>query len=167
MTMTKKQLAELAGYTYRRLYDIDMALPDGEKLFVKTEDGKYDIAIFVQRWVKYNISNEVDNDKSLDDVKAEHEQVKMRKTELEVMRIEGLLVDVYEVKKLWGDIAHTVMQTMLRLPTLVAAQVTGLSSKDEVARIIDSEIRNALESIADTPLPSESIQITEEDTEES
>lgn len=167
MTMTKKQLAEVAGYTYRRLHDIDMGLPDGEKLFVKSEDGKYDLAYFVQRWVKYNISNEVDNDKSLDDVKAEHEQVKMRKTELEVMRIEGLLVDVYEVKKLWGDIAHTVMQTMLRLPTLVAAQVTGLKSKDEVARIIDSEIRNALESIADTPLPSESIQITEEDTEES
>lgn len=166
MTMTKKQLAEVAGYTYRRLHDIDMGLPDGEKLFVKSEDGKYDLAYFVQRWVKYNVNNQTESDKSLDEVKAEHEQVKMRKTELEVMRLEGLLVDVYEVKKLWGDVAHTVMQSMLRLPTLLAPQVAGISSSDTAARIIDKEIRKVLEDIADTPLPTDTIEATSDDTED-
>lgn len=53
---TKKELASFAGYTYRRLYDIDMALPEDKKLFVKSENGKYDIALFIQRWVDYNVN---------------------------------------------------------------------------------------------------------------
>ena len=44
--LTKKELATIAGYTYRRLHDIDMGLPDGKKLFVKGEGGKYDLALF-------------------------------------------------------------------------------------------------------------------------
>lgn len=45
--LTKKQLAEASGYSYRRLHDIDMELPEKEKLFVKSEGGKYDLALFV------------------------------------------------------------------------------------------------------------------------
>lgn len=50
---TKKELAQIAGYTYRRLYDIDLSLPQEKKLFVKGDGGKYDLAVFVQRWVNY------------------------------------------------------------------------------------------------------------------
>ena len=31
--MTKKELATIAGYTYRRIYDIDRDLPPEKKLF--------------------------------------------------------------------------------------------------------------------------------------
>ena len=100
--LTKKELATVAGYTYRRLHDIDMGLPDDGKLFVKGEGGKYDLALFVQRWVKYNVDNETGDDQTLDEVKARHEIVKTRKTELEVARLEGKLVDVHEIRRLWG-----------------------------------------------------------------
>ena len=80
--MTKKELATISGYTYRRLYDIDMSLPPDGKLFVECEDGKYDLAIFVQRWVKYNIDRETSEEADLDMVKAKHEIVKTRKTML-------------------------------------------------------------------------------------
>ena len=39
VSMTKKELATIAGYTYRRLYDIDRDLPEGKKLFVAGEGG--------------------------------------------------------------------------------------------------------------------------------
>lgn len=55
MTLTKKELASIAGYTYRRLHDIDLSLPDDEKLFVADDDGKYKLDVFVQHWVKYNV----------------------------------------------------------------------------------------------------------------
>ena len=93
--LTKKELATVAGYTYRRLHDIDMGLPEDGKLFVKGEGGKYDLALFVQRWVRYNVDNETGDDQTLDEVKARHEIVKTRKTELEVARLVGKLVDVY------------------------------------------------------------------------
>ena len=71
VSMTKKELATIAGYTYRRLYDIDRDLPEGKKLFVKGEGGKYDLAIFVQKWVEYNVAQETPDDwEDLDLVKA-------------------------------------------------------------------------------------------------
>lgn len=153
MFLTKKELAQIAGYTYRRLYDIDMGLPENGKLFVKGEGGKYDLALFVQRWVQYNVDSETTEERSLDDVKAAHEQVKMRKTELEVARMEGSLVDVQEIRRLWSDIANVVMQNMLKLPSKIAPQIVMMGSSQVIAGIIDQEIRKTLEVIADTPLP--------------
>lgn len=154
MTMTKKELASVAGYTYRRLYDIDRDLPEGKKLFVKSEDGKYDLAIFVQKWVDYNVQNESPDDwADLDLVKAKHEVVKTQKTELEVARMRGQLIDVQDVRRLWGDIANTVMQNMIHLPSKVAPMVQMMDNVELIASIIDEEIRKILNEIAETPLP--------------
>lgn len=151
--MTKKELATVAGYTYRRLHDIDMGLPEGSKLFIKGEGGKYDLALFVQRWVQYNIDNQSDSEQSLDDAKTKHEIIKTRKTELEVARLEGSLVDVGEVRRLWSSVAATVMQNLLRLSSKVAPRLLMIGNADLIAGILDEEIRMVLEEISETPLP--------------
>ena len=153
LELTKKELATVAGYTYRRLHDIDMSLPEDGKLFVKGEGGKCDLADFVQRWVKYNLDKGTEDEKSLEEAKTLHEMVKTRKTELEVARLEGRLVDVTDVKKLWADIANAVMQNLIRLPSKIAPQVTMMGSVEKIRTIIDEEIRAVLANIADTPLP--------------
>lgn len=165
--LTKKELAAIAGYTYRRLHDIDMSLPDGKKIFVKGEGGKYDLALFVQRWVKYNVDNEVGDDQTLDEVKAKHEIVKTRKTELEVARLEGRLVDVNEIRKLWGGVANTVMQNMLRLPSKVSPRLVMMKDVEVISSIIDEEIRDTLTQISETPLPAEAAGDDTDDEEES
>ena len=115
MDLTKQELADLVGITYRQLYNINKKLSEedeGKTLFVKGEDAKKcDLAIFIRRWVDYNVSRVSVDAEDLDAVKAQHETVKMRKTQLEVDRMEGSLVDVQDVRKLWGDIANTIMQT--------------------------------------------------------
>lgn len=151
--MTKKELASVAGYTYRRLYDIDRALPENKKLFVSDEDGKYDLGLFVQRWVEYNVSHEMEDVDDLDTVKARHEVVKTQKTELEVARMRGQLIDVQDVRKLWGDIANTVMQNLIQMPNRVSPLLQMQSSSDVIAGILDEEIRRVLENIAQTPVP--------------
>lgn len=165
--LTKKELATIAGYTYRRLHDIDMGLPDGKKLFVKGEGGKYDLALFVQRWVKYNVDNEAGDDQTLDEVKAKHEIVKTRKTELEVARLEGSLVDVNEIKKLWGGVANTAMQNMLRIPSKVSPLLVMMDDVEHIASILDNEIRATLTQISETPLPVEAANDETVDEEES
>lgn len=165
--LTKKELATIAGYTYRRLHDIDMGLPDGKKLFVKGEGGKYDLAIFVQRWVKYNVDNEAGDDQTLDEVKAKHEIIKTRKTELEVAKLEGSLVDVNEIKKLWGGVANTVMQNMLRIPSKVSPLLVMVKDVEHIASILDNEIREMLTQISETPLPIEAATDETADEEES
>ncbi len=151
--LTKKELANIAGYTYRRLYDIDRNLPAEKKLFVEREDGKYDLALFVQRWVDYNLAANSDAPEDFDVVKARHEEVKMQKTQLEVDQMRGQLVDVQDVKKLWGNIANTIMQAMIHLPSTIAPMVQGLQSVEIINSIIDAEIRRVLNGLAETPLP--------------
>lgn len=165
--LTKKELATVAGYTYRRLHDIDMGLPEDGKLFVKGEGGKYDLALFVQRWVRYNVDNETEGDQSLDNAKTKHEIIKTRKTELEVAKLEGSLVDVHEIRRLWGGVASTVMQNMIRLPSKVAPRLIMVGNVDLISGILDEEIRLVLSDIANTPLPENVAEDTgEEETNE-
>ena len=163
LELTKKELANAAGYTYRRLYDIDRELPPDKKLFVEGASGKYELSAFVQRWVEYN-RNESDQVDDLDTVKARHEVVKTQKTELEVARMRGQLIDVQDVKRLWGDIANTVMQNLIHLPSKVAPLVLMMDNTEIIAQIIETEIRTVLTAIAETPLPDYAAD--EDETEE-
>lgn len=151
--MTKKELATLAGYSYRQLYNIDRDLPQEKKLFVESEGGKYDLAIFVQRWVEYNVNREAADVDDLDTVKARHEIVKTEKTELEVARMRGQLIDVQDVRRLWGDIANTVMQNLIHLPSKLAPMLRMEDNTERIAAVIDEGIRGALNALAETPLP--------------
>jgi len=167
VTLTKKELATVAGYTYRRLYDIDAGLPGNKKLFVKSEDGKYDLALFVQRWVDYNLNEKHDEDElSLEAAKAIHEQVKIEKTRLEVAKMQGELVDVNEVRRLWGTVARTVVQNLTRLPNKIGQQVYMVENMELVIGIIDKEIRDCLTDIAETPLPREAEKVKDGEEEE-
>ena len=164
--MTMKELANIAGYTYRRLYDINRDLPPERKLFVVGEGGKkYDLAIFVQRWVDYNVHIETEDVDDLDAVKARHEAVKIEKTELEVAKMRGTLIDVQDVKRLWGDVANTVMQNMIHLASKLAPMLVMQDNIEVISSIIDTEVRNALTDISNTPLPAYAADDTE--TEES
>ena len=166
MELTKKELANIAGYTYRRIYDIDRDLPPDKKLFVAGEGGKYDLAIFVQRWVDYNVHRETEDIEDLDAVKARHEAIKIEKTELEVARMRGELIDVQDVKRLWGDIANTVMQNMIHLPSKIAPMLRMMDNTEVIANLIDTEVRKALTDISNTPLPSYAADITDNDESE-
>lgn len=153
MTLTKKDLAALTGYTYRWLIEVDNHLPDDGKLFVIQEDGKYDLATFVQRWVRYNIDRETSDHADLEQIKAEHEQVKMQKTSIEVEKMRGNLIDVQDVKKLWGDVVNAAVQNLIHLPSKVAPQLLMMDNAEIIASIIDVEVRQVLTDIAATPLP--------------
>lgn len=166
ISLTKKELANAAGYTYRRLYDIDKALPPDKKLFVDAAGGKYDLAMFVQRWVEYNVSLESDSTDDLDVVKARHEVIKTQKTELEVAKMRGQLVDVSDVKRLWGDIINAVENNIIHLPNRAAPMLRMMESTEQIAEIIDLEVRRILDDIAETPLPDYANDKEDEDAEE-
>jgi len=169
MDMTKQALAELTGMTYRQIFNINKKLvqeDESKALFVKGEDAKKcDLAIFLQRWVDYNVERVSAAAQDLDAVKAAHESVKMRKTQLEVDRMEGSLVDVQEVRKIWGDIANTIMQSMIHLPSTLAPMVRGMDNVEVINNVIDTEIRKVLEGLSDTPLPAY-LLLQDEDDEE-
>lgn len=166
--LTKKELAEISGYTYRWLHNIDKGLPKEEKLFVAGEDGKYDLATFVQRWAAYHASGRsaADGKLTLEEAKTMHEQVKMQKSQMEVARLRGELVDINEVRRLWVGVAKTVSQNLMRLPGALAQQVTGLTDQEIVSGILEKEIREALTEISKTPVPNGEEPGTEDELED-
>lgn len=168
MDMTKKELAELTGLSFRQIFNINKKLTQDDEdkaLFVHGEDAKKcDLAIFVQRWAQYNADKVSAAADDLDAVKAQHESVKMRKTQLEVDRMEGTLVDVQDVRRMWGDIANTIMQGMIHLPSTLAPMLRGMENVEVINNVIDTEIRKVLEGLAETPLPS--YLLLQEDEEE-
>lgn len=156
VAMTKKELASLAGYTYRRLYDIDRLLPEDKKLFVKAVDEKgnkaerYDAATFVQRWVDYRVGEDGGTNKDLDRVRTEHEKIKTRKTELEVAKMEGTVVPIDQVRAEWARIAHTAMQAMMTLPGKLAPRLIEMENAEAIGGIIEQEVRAALTALSET-----------------
>lgn len=170
MEMKRQELAELVGITYRQLYNINKKLAEEDKekaLFVESGEGKKcDLALFVRRWAAYCAEKATVDESDLDAVKAAHEKVKIRKTELEVEKMEGLLVDVQDVRRMWGDIANTIMQNLLHLPAILAPELRGLESEEKIAGIIDGEVRKALDGLSETPLPAYLMLASDDEEEE-
>ena len=151
--LQQKELAALVGKTDRQIRNINNAMDPDNKLLVRGEDGKFDAAIFVQRWCEYQVGKITEGMEDLDAVKARHEIVKTEKTQLEVARMRGELLDFRDVRKAWGDIASTTMNALLNIPGQVAPILRGMESVEMIAGIIDGEIRRVLETISNTPLP--------------
>lgn len=165
--MTMKALAAIAGYSYRRLHDIDRDLPKDKKLFVTSEADakKYDLAFFVQRWVEYNVNAAEEESEELSIVKARHEVIKTRKTEIEVARLEGEYVNVQEVSRLWLNIASLVQNRFVGLARKLAPALVSIDNPDTIEAIIDRDVRDALSMIANTPLPGEERTVAASDDE--
>ena len=69
------------------------------------------------------------------------------------------------MRKLWADIANTIMQSMLHLPATIAPMVTMMDNHEVIARIIDEEIRKVLTMLSETPVPDYAAESGEEDLE--
>ena len=166
--LTKKELASIAGYSYRRLHDIDMDLPSNKKLFVPSEDDpkKFDLALFVQRWVTYNKDTAEEENEELSVVKAQHELVKKKKTEIEVARMMGEYVEITEVQQMWSNLATIVRGRFVNLARKVAPSLVMIDNADRIEAIIDRDVRDALSMIANTPLPGEENYQTPDEEDE-
>lgn len=170
IALTKKELAAVAGYSYRRLFDIDAALPKEKKLFVRSEsdEKKYDLAVFVQRWVAYNSEISEEESEELSSIKARHEAVKMEKTKIEVSRLKGEYVSISELAPLWTQIAAQVNERFNALPSKVAPSLVMIGDPDIIEEMIEREVRDAQSLLSNMPRPEagEAEEEEEQETEE-
>lgn len=155
IALTKRELANIAGYTYQRLHQINRDLPPEKQLFVQSGDGKkYDLAMFVQRWVDYNTGRAETESEELSVVKARHEAIKMEKTGLEVARMKGEYVSIEVLAPIWTHIAATVAERFNSLPQKIAPSLVMIGDPEIIAEKIEREIRDAQSLLARMPLPS-------------
>lgn len=150
-----RYLAELVGKTERRIRQINNDLPENEKLLEADDKGKYDPAIFVQRWVAYQIKQEGGNKESLDDIKAKHEKVKMEKSQIELGILKGEICKTEDMLQVWCMILKELSNGLLSIPHTLAPRLTNMENAREVEAVLEAEITAAMQGLAKTPYPEE------------
>lgn len=168
MEYTQSMLADLAGYSVRRLQQIDKQLPAEEKLFVLKKQGGYDGRIFVENWVKYQLSKELPDDKRLDleQVKAQHELLKMDKTRIEIRERMGELVNASDVLMVWSEIVTAFRNGLLHIGSTLAPRLAGVKKPEIIKTMIEESIRSKLKEIVECKLPTTEYSYTEDDIDD-
>lgn len=151
--LTQKDLCELVGYTYRHLMEINKKLPEDQKFFVVGPGGKYRLDMFVQRWSDYRVRREAASCgvTDLKQLKAEHEEIKIERSKVELKKLTGELVNAREAMLAWAGVAVRVRQKLLELPVLLSMELAGVQDAMQIEHILTSELESALEQLARPP----------------
>ena len=171
MEVAADVLANCLGITPRR---VQLLAKQGA--VVKLRRGVYDLEKSVQSYITYKLESleESQEQKSLDEIRADHERWKMRKTQLAVQLLEGKLHRAEDVERVWSQSAAAVRSRLLGIPVKAAPQVAGVEDAGEVQKILQREVAEALNEIAAydpadfaDPLPLEDEEEEDDSQEES
>lgn len=169
MEVNTSTLGECLGLSRKRVSDLTK-----EGVLVKVQRGTYDLGESVQGYINWRLSAKKKSkaERTLDEVKAEHEELKMRKTELAVRLMENKIHRADDVKRVWTGMAAAVKSRLLSIPIKAAPQVAGVENIPEVQKLLSREIMEALNEIAEynpadyaAPLPLEDEEAVAEDEE--
>lgn len=170
MEVAADVLANCLGITPRR---VQLLAKQGA--VVKLRRGVYDLEKSVQSYITYKLESleEGQEQKSLDEIRANHERWKMRKTQLAVQLLEGKLHRAEDVERVWSQSAAAVRSRLLGIPVKAAPQVAGMEDAGEIQQVLQREVAEALNEIAGydpadfaDPLPLEEVEADGDDQEE-
>ena len=170
MEVATDVLANCLGITPRR---VQLLAKQGA--VVKLRRGVYDLEKSVQSYITYKLESleESQEQKSLDEIRADHERWKMRKTQLAVQLLEGKLHRAEDVERVWTQSAAAVRSRLLGIPVKAAPQVAGMEDTGEIQQALQREVAEALSEIAGydpsdfaDPLPLEEDEADGDDDQE-
>ena len=170
MEVAADVLANCLGITPRR---VQLLAKQGA--VVKLRRGVYDLEKSVQSYIAYKLESleESQEQKNLDEIRADHERWKMRKTQLAVQLLEGKLHRAEDVERVWTQSAAAVRSRLLGIPVKAAPQVAGMEDAGEIQQVLQREVAEALNEIAGydpadfaDPLPLEEDEADGDDDQE-
>lgn len=106
--------------------------------------GKYNMAENIIAYIEHVSGGKEEDGKPRHiDVKTEHEILKKEKTELQVQQLRGQLHAAEDVRLVMGDMILSAKSKLLTLPTRIAGQLEGESTKT-IEQTLRTEIEDAL-----------------------
>lgn len=144
-------LAKMFGVSERQIYNqIDSGIA------VKVGANKFDCVQSVANYIEQmrkdaELRNQTPEKirSATEAVKLKHEQFKSRKTELQVLQMEGKLHYEEDVKALWDSSVVAAKSRLISVGVKVAPQLRGETDESVIKDVIDREIYDALKEIAD------------------
>lgn len=146
MEVNTATIGECLGLSRKRVSDLT-----NDGVLVKVRRGIYDLGPSVQGYIEWRVSGASSSrsGQSLDQIKGEHEVLKMRKTELSLRLMEGKLHRAEDVRTVWTSMAAAVKSRLLGIPVKVSPQVAGMEDTAEIQKILSREVADALNEVAD------------------
>lgn len=149
-----EELGQAVDKSGRRIRQMDNDLPEKEKLLMKGEGGKYDLFFFIRQWSAYQVKQSGGGKElNLEDVKAQHEKLKMELTQMELDEKRGDLCSTTEIYMLWAEVLRNVTGKLMDIPSTVAPRITNMENAEEIEAAIERELRACLKMLSKTPMP--------------
>lgn len=174
MIVNQKELAQCLGISSRRV----RALRE-EGLFQTAQNGRgYPLENCVQEYIEYKVNAELGRSAliSKEKVQAEHEEVKRQISLLKLRKLRRELHEAADVEFYLSDMLIRFKNRLLALPSKLAMEIAGLNDINDIIRIIQKNILDALEELSeydpdeidqgDVYLPEEEDEEGEEEGEE-
>lgn len=144
-------LAEMFGVSERQIYN---QIQNG--VAVKIGANKFDCVKSVKNYIdKIREAEELRKQTpeqlkgETEAVKLEHERLKARKTELQVLQMEGTLHYEEDVKALWNSSVFAAKSKLTSIGAKLAAQLKGETDEGTIKEHIDREVYEALKEISE------------------
>lgn len=111
--------------------------------------GKYNMAENILAYIEHASGGKEEDGKPRHiDVKTEHEILKKEKTELQLQQLRGQLHAAEDVRLVMGDMILSAKSKLLTLPTRIAGQLEGESTKT-IEQTLRTEIEDILTVLVD------------------
>ena len=151
LVCTTAHLSKMYGVSERQIYN-----QTDNGIAVKIGANKYDCVKSVSNYIKKMREQEKLRNQTPEQIKAEteavkleHEKLKARKTELQVLELEGKLHYEEDVKALWNDIIVAAKSKLSSIGVKLALQLKGETDEGVIQDLIDREVYDALKELSE------------------
>lgn len=148
--VTEVELAEYLGLSTRRIRQLFK-----EGIVIKSQRGRYDLKGSVLGYINSLRQAEKKMDASIEKMKIskeattlQHEQLKKRKTELQVQEMEKKLHRAEDVEYYWNAMVLAAKSRLTAIPVKCAPVLVGIEDRKEIQAILKREVGDALNEIA-------------------
>lgn len=166
--VTAVELAEYLGLSDRRIRQLEK-----EGVVVKSQRGRYDLKASVLGYINSVRQQEKRMDASLEKLKIskeatslQHEQLKKRKTELQVREMEKKLHRAEDVEYFWNAMVIAAKSRLAAIPVKCAPLLVAIEDRKEIQAILKREVTDALNEIADYDVDQFDTEFEEEEGED-
>ena len=166
--VTEVELSEYLGLSTRRIRQLFKV-----GVIIKSQRGRYDLKRSVLGYINFIRQQETETNVSLEKLKVskeatnlEHEKLKKRKTELQVLELEKKLHRSEDVEYFWNAMVLAAKSRLTTIPVKCAPILVGIEDRKEIQSILKREVAEALNEIADYDVEKFDADYGEEDGED-
>lgn len=139
--VSAEELAEFIDISERRVYQ----LVDAE-IIDRVAEGKYDVKECAKNYYEFKFGS---GSRDLNEVRAEHEEIKKRISEIKLAKQQNKVHEAADVEFAMTNILTTFRNRILAIAPKISPQITGMKNTNKISDLMNSELKEALEELSE------------------